>query len=166
MVGATNTEWLFIVDGDEWWPAEALRRLMKQEIPAGYNLGYSNLVVVRFDEGPGVEESSMGMVGGGPGAFRYAEPWSGQILMRVPGLVFSGEYPCEVPCWNADPKPYYAEKNLPKALDFHHLARSRMDAETPHRMEKRGIVAMHDVFQMPFDLGRWPNPYADRVKGR
>lgn len=153
MAKTTTTEWGLLIDGDEWYPPEYLEQIKATDMPAGVNLGYVPLHVVRWDD----------MMH----KFRFAEEWSGQVLYRVAGLRWIGPYPDEGPNYNFDgSKSYYLPGNASgrHVLDFHHLTRSRLDAQTPHRMGKRGLTPMRETIEMPFDLRRWPNPYAGLVR--
>lgn len=139
----TQTEWAIIVDGDEWYSNATLKKIKDTQVPDNAKLGFTTLDVLR-------EEA---------GQFWIAERWSKHATFRVNATKWAGAYPFEGPlCYNEPDVKFYYEECV--GLDFHHLERSPLDRETPHRHDNIRLKQPLSIpLILPFELGKWPNPY-------
>ncbi len=144
MTDRTHTEWAMIVDGDEYYAPETLQKIKSTPLPPTARLGFTTLQVLQHKDGK----------------FWLAERWSKQALFHAPTTRWTGKYPFEGPePWYAQPETfYYYEDTI--GLDFHHLMRSGQDMNTPHRHDNiRVPQPVSSPFELPFELGKWRNPY-------
>lgn len=152
----TETEWAAITDGDEFYTLEALRNLFATELPNTVRMTYSTLRIVTW-EGD---------------RFVGREQWNKHLLFHVPSTTWRGPFPFENPYpWIDDTNPmtkyYYHHVS---GYDLHHLPRSPLDAETPHRLRKDGIRLVKPIeCELPelddfFRVSEWSNPVLDELR--
>lgn len=147
MTDKTRTEWGMIVDGDEYYSPEALEAIKAIELPSTARLGFTTLQVLQHRDDK----------------FWLAEKWSKQALFYVPDTKWSGKYPFEGPTNYDKPETFYYYEDV-LGWDFHHLKRSSKDAETLHRHDNiRTFQPVSAPCELPFELGKWKNPYYKKV---
>lgn len=147
MLQLTPTDWLLLVDGDEIYPASAIREIRDAEFPSNGRLGFTNMNMVRREED----------------AWWLAETYSRCSLYYKPGMTWTGDYPWEWPSWwESGEGRFYLPAFKELALDFHHIPRSSNEQGLVHRRGTRPLQPLRERLELPLDLNRWPNPFSDR----
>ena len=143
MTDLTPTEWAIIIDGDEYYSPEMLKALKETQIPETAKLGFTLLRTLQYVDGK----------------FWEAESWNKQATFHAKTTKWEKDYPWEGPSWYKHPETFFYYPGI-EGLDFHHLARSSKDAETPHRMDNTRLLQPRIAeASLPLDLSKWPNPY-------
>jgi glycosyltransferase involved in cell wall biosynthesis len=143
MTGLVETEFALLVDADEYYPLGVLERIKNTELPDTARLGFTTLQTLQWQDGE----------------FQKAERWSKQALFHAKSTKWEGAYPFEGPSWYARPTTFYYYPDC-VGFDLHHLQRSSLDHVTPHRHDNiRPLQGIIESIKLPFELGRWPNPY-------
>lgn len=146
MTNLVETEFALLVDADEYYPPEVLDQIKSTELPSSTRLGFTKLQTLQWEDGE----------------FQKAEMWSKQALYHAKSTVWTGAYPFEGPSWYDQPHSFYYYQDC-VGFDLHHLRRSSLDHETPHRHDIiRPLQGIIEPIQLPFELGRWPNPYIEK----
>lgn len=146
MAEMTETPWLMLIDGDEWYPEATLCEALAYDPPGGARLGYLALNVLR-EQG---------------GRLWRAERFQKEAFFYADGLRWVNAYPFEHSDWEAHPRFYVPDGPAP-AYDFHHLPRSVNDEaiKAIHRRGTRALTSLIEPVILPLDLRRWPNPYQE-----
>jgi len=149
MLDATVTEFGMIIDADEFYYPDKLREVLAQNIPPHCRLAHTSLDVIRWHGG----------------AFWRAERFGKEAFFRVAGLHWERGYPFEAPFYGSEPcsGPRHYFGGGPHGMHFHNLRRSSRDDEVLHRGDMPTREPLVAKVEMPFDLGRWPNEYADMM---
>ncbi len=150
MLKRTPTDWMMLVDGDEIYPASALRGIREAEFPANGLLGFTTMNIVRR-EGD---------------AWWMAETYSRCCLHYKPGMKWTGDYPWEWPSWwESGIGRFYLPAFAERAYDFHHITRSSNEKGLVHRRGTRPLMPLVEKIDLPLDLNRWPNPFGGSGPG-
>ena len=154
MMEMTQTPWVWQVDGDEFYPAKAVRALLKCSMPASKKVGFMRFLDVGWDG-----EN-----------FREYSPFSRVAILaqeaRFYDNVANFGYPFETPNLFHDKSLFHYFPDPITGYHLHHLERSSKDAEVYLREDKRHQFSMLDkeiplgsVLKIPFGRIRWENPY-------
>ncbi len=154
MMAMTQTPWVLQVDGDEFYPAKAVRALLKCEMPIGKKVGFTRFLDVGYDG-----EN-----------FREYSPFSRVAILaqeaRFYDNVAGRGYPWEMPDSFFDKSLYHYFPDEITGFHLHHLARSSRDQDVYLREDKKDQFSMQDrvvelgeILKIPFGKIRWANPY-------
>jgi glycosyltransferase involved in cell wall biosynthesis len=129
-----GSEWMFMVDGDEYYYPQALEYIDANPMPPGKRMGFARHVTVDQDENGDFWEMS--------------DYFSRTAIFPIMDK-WVGEYPWEMPeSFNMD-KEYFHYWPVPTplrthALHLHRLTRSSKDADVPYRLQKQKQFSMQD----------------------
>lgn len=143
-----GADWIMVVDGDELYSRAALRAVCAAEMPAGAELGFTQLCSLDEDAA---------------GNFWLLADLYNRAAINRPGVAWHGAYPYESPVVFADGRNRYhyfspLEPEGFHAVHLHRLRRSTADAAVYMRQQKQFLFSMQQVEiprRAPFDLAAW-----------
>ena len=145
MSDMTETEWAFLVDGDELLDVEKLKVVLSSPPPQDKECGFITLMNVDWKDSHFVARNSHN-------SHRYFRPKSN---------IWRGVYPFEIPSQYDDHSTYYYYQLLPgevHGVHLHCLKRSHLDDQMEMRLIQRKANSVREITQDPYDLP-WPPDY-------
>jgi len=132
MLEMTQTPWAWQIDGDELYPDKSIKTLLKQNMPAGKKVGFTQLLDVGWDG-----EN-----------FRAYLPFARVAILareaRFEDTAHGHGYPFEMPSLFFDKSLYHYFPDSVSGFHLHHLLRSSRDEDVYLRVEKRHQFSMMD----------------------
>ena len=132
MLEMTQTPWAWQIDGDELYPDKSIKTLLKQNMPAGKKVGFTQLLDVGWDG-----EN-----------FRAYLPFARVAILarevRFEDTAHGHGYPFEMPDLFFDTSLYHYFPDSVNGFHLHHLLRSSRDEDVYLRVEKRHQFSMMD----------------------